>query len=291
MKTILLASLCVFAGACAADSATSLDPAPPAGGQQLATDTYRLQPGEEKYMCYQFYSPDEKVAITKVDTLSMPGIHHMVVFQALGEKEDDAPHECAQLIKETWLPIAGNGTGSQELVMPANVGFIIDAHTQYIVQLHLQNSSDQALDIRAGVNFAYDHAPANITPAGMFALGSFTVNIPPQTVDYQIPVQNCMPSRDMNVFAVMPHMHKLGTQLAVKRNAGDFYKIDPWVFGNQPMDPLIQKISPTDTFDMTCHYTNHTDQTVTYGESSNDEMCFFVMFYYPYTGLAGCINS
>jgi hypothetical protein len=41
---------------------------------------------------------------------------------------------------------------------------------------------------------------------------------------------------------------------------------------------------------MTCHYDNHTDADVKYGESSDDEMCFFVMFYYPYTGLDGCIT-
>ena len=101
----LLIAVCMFAAACAADSNGGLDPAPDPGGQQLVTDTYKLQPGEEKYMCYQFYSPDDKVAITKVETISMPGIHHMVVFQNIGDKEDDAPHVCAQLIKTTWLPV------------------------------------------------------------------------------------------------------------------------------------------------------------------------------------------
>jgi hypothetical protein len=288
MKHFLL--FFMFTAACAADSNTGLDPAPDPGGQQLATDTYKLQPGEEKYMCYQFESPADKVAVTHVQTISTLGIHHMVVYQNIGDHEADAPHECGALIKTTWLPIFGNNTGSRELTLPTNTGFMVDAHTQYVLQLHLQNSGDKPLDIRAGVNFTYDHTPDSLTPAGMFAIGSFTVDIPPQTLDYQIPITNCAPNRPMNVFAVMPHMHKLGTQLDVTHNGDPFYNINPWVFGNQPIDTLIQTIAPTDTFNMTCHYDNHTDADVKYGESSDDEMCFFVMFYYPYTGLDGCIT-
>lgn len=303
MRTLRGLHLTLFAAfllaACGTDSKPSgdqpLDPPPPAGGQQLATSTYHLMPGEEVYMCYQFYSPsDAPVAITRVDELSMPGIHHFALYQAFGRNEPDAPHVCNTLIKTTWLPIWGANTGMHSLELPAGTGFVIQPDTQYIVQLHLQNTSDSAIDVRGGVNLTYDRSPS-IIPAGMYAIGSEAIDIPAGATDYQVPV-SCTPGKTMNVFAVLPHMHKLGTQIDMTSTpAGgattDFYKVDPWVFGNQPLDMINAQVSPTDAFNLTCHYTNTTNADVKYGESSDDEMCFFVFFYYPYDHLDGCITG
>src|SRR5258708_40028183 len=114
MRTHQLLSAVVMScavSACATDS-SGLDPGPPPGGQQLATDPYKLAPGDEKYMCYTFYSPDEAIAITKVSSISMPGVHHLVVYQTFGgEAEPDGAHECPVLIKINWMPIWASGTG------------------------------------------------------------------------------------------------------------------------------------------------------------------------------------
>src|SRR4051812_2718510 len=99
MKSFIIAPLCFAFAACAADSGTApIDPPAPEGGQQLATDTYKLQPGEEVYMCNTFYSPDDKVAITKVEGISMPGVHHLAVFQVSGEKEPEGASVCNTII-------------------------------------------------------------------------------------------------------------------------------------------------------------------------------------------------
>src|SRR5690349_5075157 len=108
MRTLQISLVAVMLAACGTDSPPDngpLDPAPPEGGQQLATTSFRLDPGQEKYMCYQFYSPDDAIAITRVESILAPGIHHFALFQAFGRNEPDAPHECDTLIKETWLPI------------------------------------------------------------------------------------------------------------------------------------------------------------------------------------------
>lgn len=286
----------VALAACGTDAAPdegALEPGPPEGGQQLATDTYVLQPGEEKYLCYQFYSPDEPVAITRVDQISAPGIHHFGLFQAFGRNEPDAPHECDTLIKQTWLPIWGSNTGSHQLTLPTGTGFVISPGTQYIIQLHLQNSSDEPMNVRGGVNLTYDRQVAAIVPAGMYALGSFALEIPASATNYAVPV-SCAPGKSMNVFGVLPHMHKLGTKIEVTRTASGgtaqpFYQVDPWTFGDQPLEQLEAAIAPTDTFDLTCTYTNPYEYPVPYGESSDQEMCFFVLFYYPYDRLDGCI--
>jgi len=50
-----------------------------------------------------------------------------------------------------------------------------------------------------------------------------------------------------------------------------------------------ETVTPTDTLDLTCTFDNPLDHRVGFGESSNDEMCFFVLFYYPYDHIDGCI--
>ena len=94
----------------------------------------------------------------------------------------------------------------------------------------------------------------------------------------------------------MPHMHKLGTKLEVTKStmanpaAQPFYKIDPWTFGTQPMDSMITTVSPTDTLHATCHWNNPGGAPVGYGESSDQEMCIFVLFAYPLAEPDGCVN-
>ena len=109
---------CGGGGTTAPDATTmepALSPAAPDGGQQLATNTFHLTAGQEVYMCYQFRSPSDAVAITHVSSLSAPGVHHLALFQAFGRDEDAAPHECATLIRETWQPIFVSGTGAKAI--------------------------------------------------------------------------------------------------------------------------------------------------------------------------------
>ena len=295
MRTALLFALAVIAG-CGTDEPDTegpLSPAPPEGGQQLATSTWRVQPGEEKYICFQFYSPDEPVAITRVDEIASLGVHHFLLFQAFGRNEPDAPHECPALIKTTWNPIYAAATGEgHALQTPPGTGFVIAPATQYIVQLHIQNTSDDPMDVRGGLNLTYERDVSAITPVGIYGIGSFAVDIPANTQKFEVPV-NCTMQKTMNVFGVLPHMHKLGTKIDVQHTpvSGEkksFYKIDPWLFGNQPLDMMNETITPGDKLDVTCTYNNPTNQSVKYGESSDEEMCFFLLFYYPYDHLDGC---
>jgi predicted small lipoprotein YifL len=297
MRTVIVSMLVLTAlAACGADEPTidpPLEPAAPDGGQQLATTTYRLEPGEEKYICYQFYSPDEAVAITRVDQISAPGVHHMFLFQAFGRNEPDEPHECNTLIRTTWQPIWVANTGEHSLAMPAGTGFVIAPGTQYIVQLHLQNSGDEPIDVRGALNLTYEHDVSSVIPAGMYGLGSFTVDIPANAAHHEVTV-SCTPQKDLNVFGVLPHMHKLGTKIVLERtpaggDASAFYKIDPWLFGDQPLDMLDGKISAGEHLQLTCSYRNPYDHAVKYGESSDEEMCFFLLFYYPAPRIDGCV--
>jgi hypothetical protein len=68
------------------------------------------------------------------------------------------------------------------------------------------------------------------------------------------------------------------------------YQRDPWVFGVQPIDQVTMTLNPGDFVGATCTYDNTTAAAVKYGESTKDEMCFFVLFYTPFDHLNGCLN-
>ena len=44
-------------------------------------------------------------------------------------------------------------------------------------------------------------------------------------------------------------------------------------------------------FDFKCGYRNPTGRTVKFGESTEDEMCFFWAYYYPSKGSRVCVHT
>ncbi len=272
-----------------------IDPPPPAGGYQLTTDEYTVEPGQERYLCYTFYSPaDREIAITKVEPVNGVSVHHVALFQSFLYPEPDGFHECPELVRTNWQPIWAGGAGGASLTLPDGVAFRIAPSTQYVVQFHLQNTGDAPVTERSAINLTDGGDATAYEPAGIFAIGSFNLNIPTGAMDFQ-QILECNADRQMNVFAAFPHMHKLGTKLsfdtgATVDTAAEAYKIDPWKFGDQPMDPVDFSITSGDFMRATCHWDNTTGAPVVFGESSDNEMCFMILFYWPMHDLGGCVN-
>src|SRR5262249_22081577 len=158
-------------------------------------------------------------------------------------------------------PIWAGGRNTNGLVLPQGVGFQIDADTQYLVQLHLLNAGTRPVTERSAVNLRYAD-PAGLQPAGIFAPGTFSPNIPAGVMNFQ-QVKSCTADRQMHVFAAFPHMHKLGKRLefvqgATQASATMQYVKDPWVFGDQPMDPVDFQIATGDFIQSTCTWDNPT---------------------------------
>lgn len=305
MRRVLAILICsitaLAAGACGGGTADDtaddvLDPPPPPGGQQLATGEVTLAPGEEKYMCYAFRSPERDVAIIGAQAITAVGVHHLALYRAMADEREEVWDCSDKLISLLWEPLWGVGTSEEGIQVPAGTGFKISGYSQYVVQLHLQNAGDTSITLRAGVNLTYapDDQTASLIPAGIFALGTFDIDIPPGAVDHSTTIP-CNVDREMNVFAVLPHMHKLGKKIELTHSPDDvapleeIYGLDPWDFTKQPIVPQQFRFDPGHRLAVTCHWDNPGATDVTFGESSDNEMCFFVVFYYPYTGLDGCV--
>jgi hypothetical protein len=93
-----------------------------------------------------------------------------------------------------------------------------------------------------------------------------------------------MVDRDLDVFAVLGHMHKRGVHLDISRGAtagAEMLFEEDWNFELQPITPKSFQIHQGDNIFLRCTHRNPTDAAVAYGESSDTEMCAFIMYYAP----------
>ena len=294
-KKSLLCGLATLALAACGDAAMTDALPAPGRGFQLKTPELPLNAGKEKYLCYTVKLSEPKdVAITKFAAFTKEVVHHYEVFEALAPEKDGLWDCTEQQIKMTWLPLFGGGVGAAGLELPAGAGFKIARDSQLLLQVHLLNATPSPAPSNIVINMTYADDVTKVTPAGIFALGTMGIELPAGTVGKQLGSQCAVP-RPMNVFAVQPHMHKLGTKITFQTGADPAslqvaYKRDPWVFGAQPIDPFTLNLKTGDYIGATCTFDNPTGQPVTYGEKTINEMCYFVMFYTPFDRLGGCID-
>jgi hypothetical protein len=98
---------------------------------------------------------------------------------------------------------------------------------------------------------------------------------------------SCTLAQDATLFAVAPHMHRLGVHLkavAQSSRQGDVsLRDDDYSFDSQLTYMLDQQVEMRagDKMLVDCTYDNTTDRRVFYGSSTLDEMCFATVYRYP----------
>jgi hypothetical protein len=115
--------------------------------------------------------------------------------------------------------------------------------------------------------------------------GTFDIAIPPHAQGSA--TGNCTMSRDVSIFAVLPHMHELGTHMTVtaEPQAGSptvMHDAD-YTFEDQRFWMVSPEVSLSagDRVSIDCSYDNPTDNLVTFGDSTKQEMCFASLWTYP----------
>lgn len=259
----------------------------------LVSTPYTLQPGEEKYFCYTMRLPaDRDVAITKITPTYGVGTHHILFSQTIAP-EPEGFSECNVLIRTTWVPLYAGGIDSGPLELPANTGFKpLERGQQVLMQLHLQNATDEPITATTAVRLDLVEPTPELRPASIFGMDNRKLTIPARSQTESM--MNCIIDKDLDVFAVLGHMHKHGKHLDVSRGASPGAEMlyeETWNFEEQPVTPATFHVNRGDNLHLRCTHENNTDAPVVYGESSDTEMCAFVMYYAPATALDGCINE
>ncbi|MEZ4400205.1 MAG: hypothetical protein R3B06_09310 [Kofleriaceae bacterium] len=261
----------------------------PAGWQPLIQGDWQLAAGEEGYFCVYATVPTDTY-IKAFRPIIPPGTHHTVLTSYTGSAPDGVVRCNAGTNGQSM--IYGSGVGSPDFVFPAGVGLHLTAGSRLLLNLHLYNATDQPLSGTSGTLFEQATA-ADIQHLAEIVLAgpTFTLTVP-QGVSTQSGTCNIsnITSQPIQVFALSQHMHKLGTNLRsviTRSGSPDLVLQDiPYDFESQGFQltaPTFE-LRPGDVLTTSCTYNNTTGATVRFGDSSDDEMCFTDLFYYPAQG-------
>lgn len=268
------------------------------GGSNPQTFTYTIPnftipATTEVYQCFTITAPTGGTASEDVGAkrfayvAGSEAVHHIVIFREMGS-EPDGTRECAAF-DMSWNPYYAGGPVTDPLETPAGVAFPVNEVETWVIQMHYVNASDVPVVDDTQVEIGFTVPGEAFTRAGLVIAGSTNISLQPNTPNQTV-VGTCpipgSPTINVNAFAMWPHMHQLGTNFKVEhvKSTVTTTLIDSaWSFGDQPLwiPPAEIAITNNDQFVTTCTYNNITDQVVSFGESTFEEMCFNFLYYYP----------
>lgn len=263
-----------------------------------STAPFQVPPdGGNLYMCYTFRSPwgaatQATAWAPIIDDTRV--VHHWILYSTETPQTDGAVMNCNMPGDSTFL--MGWAPGGTNSVMPADVGLDLPGPDDYLIlQLHYWNVGGLTdADDASGVAVCTTDTP-RAQEAGIVWFGTVGISIPPRSTGYT--VEGTCPSfltsslpGPIQVLSSGPHMHQLGRAFRTEiRRGGSASDVDVLVdvprfdFNAQQSyrhDPTIQ-INPGDSVVTRCTYDNPGSGTVTFGEATEDEMCFNFAMVYP----------
>jgi hypothetical protein len=270
----------------------------PDGYSRLIGRTWSIPAGSrDVYRCARV-TLTEDTYITNIMAQAPLGTHHTVLSIADGNNNTSGPdgeYDCG-VSTLGMVMLYASGVGTSPLDFPQGVGIKVSAGQQVHLNLHLYNASDEQLSGDSGIVVKASSTPP-ATLAEMVFAGKFVFGIPSNNTPYNV-VGGCTETRNYSLFAVWPHMHQLATHQKVeliRNNTPQVLHDQPYDFAEQdyyPQTPIVQ-VQSGDQLRITCTYVNNTGQVVTFGDSSNKEMCFAGLYRYPAAnaGLFECTDN
>jgi hypothetical protein len=254
------------------------------GWRTLITGSWSMPSGMEGYVCAR-QTIDEDLYVNGFDAIKPLGTHHTLLTMGAPSAPDGVTSCSAG--DNGPLSVFGSGVGTALLEFPPGVALKIAKGSQLLLNLHLFNVGTDTLTGLSGTRVhTVPEAEVVHLAEGLLA-GTISLNIPPgQTT---VSVGHCTMSSDITLFAVAPHMHKLGVYekvVAEPASANEVVLLDaPYDF-NQQSYQLIPalNLAKGDRVRVECTHHNTTDKTVTFGQSTLSEMCFAGIYRYPADG-------
>jgi len=236
--------------------------------QPLITANWLLAPGDESTSGISATVADRDMYIGAIRPIAPFGTHHTIV--ALGDFS-------------TANYIYASGVETNAIEFPPGVGLKISAGQSIILQLHIFNPSAETLNATSGIE-VIELSPEDVEQeADIFLPGPIGLSIPP---NQETTIGNdCVLTEPQTIFALFPHMHQLGAHFKTTIHQGASSTIlhdDAYDFEHQPFlsfEPIA--LQPGDSVATECTWNNTTAQEVGWGESSDSEMCFSILYRWP----------
>jgi mono/diheme cytochrome c family protein len=223
-------------------------------------------------------------------------LHHFILYATDNAK--NAPGStgpCNGAGADTYF-VAGWAPGADNSALPGDVALALPSGPQagLILEVHYYNNSGAAKLDASGVRFCTARRGARPHTAGVHFLGSEGICIPPGSRSFEVKGA-CAPRSDLgdiHITGVWPHMHKRGRRqrLLIRRSDGSSellhdqaFDFNTQLFYAKP-DVLIRA---GDRIETTCFYDNESNERISYGERTQDEMCYAFVTAWP----AGALSA
>ncbi len=258
----------------------------PAGFTSLIQRAWTVPAGSEIYRCTRV-TVQEDTYISTFRSLSPVGTHHTVLSVNTNPSNPDGDYNCSAGDIEHSMLFA-SGVGTDDLDFPSGVAIKVNAGDQLDLNLHLFNVTDSPITGTSGTLVkTLELAEVQQLAENVFG-GQFAIFLQSMPGVQQVVNGGCTFSQDATVITLWPHMHQLGQHMKVvhEKAGGDVTVLDQ-AFNfeeqrNYPVTPFV--VSAGERLDVDCTYVNGTGSTVTFGDSSSQEMCFVGIYRYPATG-------
>lgn len=276
----------------APDAATDSS-VPPSGWANLVGRDWTVPAGSaDTYKCTRI-KIEADTWVAGFRAIAPLGTHHTVVTIStratpLGD------YDCSVSNLDPQMLYA-SGVATDDLLFPEGVAMKLKAGQYINLNLHLFNASDDEIAGTSGIMIKTIAADQVVHEADMMFAGSQQIAIPSDGEPHDVE-GGCVASEDWNVFALWPHMHQFArhSKFVVTEPGGAPETVldQPFTFEEQVNYPQVLRTIPSGSrVDVTCTYVNDSGVTVTFGDSSNQEMCFTGMYKYPAGGhLFGCVE-
>jgi len=315
---VALGAAASLAGACGGSSSPS--PATPAdgGGDAAATDASSaneltmtfgpvdVAPGEERTQCLvKRLGNVGSVHVGSIHNALGAASHHMVVYRVSDTVEQPTPKDCTPFV-DTLDPTRGSPlvvTQKKDdvLALPPGVAYTFDPNQMLRLEVHYVNPGAKTVSLTASTTMRTITDAEFKDEAGFLFIGDPDIQLPangdftlgpiffPVSADYA----------GAKFFAITGHEHQFGTNVTVStaKDADDpgtpVYDVPGWLWSEPKTvtpDPPFS-LPAGGGFKFSCSWRNTSDKARTFGESAEDEMCFFWAYYYPANGSRVCFHT
>ncbi len=292
-------TVALFCGCSQASPAPS-DAGPIAVTQKISIGPVDLAAGEEKTVCIVLpLGNAEDLVVNGMDVTLAQGSHHLIVYQTTAAATA-VPYPCAPftgIAIGTDTPMVFANKEKSSWTFPSGIAQEVLAGAMVKIEAHYINTSASPIMGRGDVTFrATRKASAPPYQAADFTFwGTMNISAAPHSTattgkQFQVGIAGT------HLIAITTHQHRLGTGVRVWESTAQG-QLGPQIANDLNWsDPAWSPLAPAYDFNGTnglsyeCDWNNTTDQSVSFGESAKDEMCFIGGYYYPAQGLDLCID-
>jgi hypothetical protein len=271
-----------------------------------------VQPAEENTQCIQARLGNlAAIKVHQMHNILGPGSHHLIVYKDdMTTEERTTPFDCdpftgALNLTGQVAPIMITQRADDPLYLPEGVAYSLDANQMLRVEMHYINATDNPIEAQATVELYAAPEETIRDEANMLFIGTPDIDIGPGETksihQFFTPSRADLDLANAKFFAITGHTHQMGTSVTVNiatAPAATMQAVyNPDVFEWDEPETQVHKpefLVPTDLtggFDFTCQYVNTSNEPIGFGESANDEMCFFWAYYYPSQGAHVCVHT